>query len=663
MNRRHLVALGVVLAITCPPSPAAAAVERQVLLVVTSGVSYQEALRDPVLRSVAEHGGIGLMTTSGGMETATRSAITISAGLPAEDAPAGPASFDTAGTGLVVDAERFRTGVEEAEPGLLGTTLAAADRTVGYVDLRGASGDPAMVVAMDLRGRIPLASVNTFPVLADLPPEFLGASAERPVVEADLIVSPDPGIVEFALERTPADEVLVLVVSAAASEAMRARGDKVTPLVLARGRPGALLAGAGSPAGGVSSETTRRQGVVSNVDVAPTVLEFLGVDTPGAMLGSPITVTGEPPTDLHRRYLEWREVVGPVGLIALGLALVSLFAGLVLIFGARRHTPRVWGAVAVAALASVALLVTLVPASLLPTFAWPVVLFTLGVGAGILTWTGLRLGGGSATRPLVVIALAGLAIVVVDVALGWRSGTTPLLGGSALDGVRFFGLGNPQAGIVLGGAVLGAARLRPPAGVALMVAASVFAGLPFLGADVGGAVTLAVAAALWYGIERWGRLGWRTWVLGAAAALVAVGAVVVTHRLLPPGETHVSRAVTEPDGVLGAVEVFWDRLLLNLRSTSEVPAAWLAVAGLPVWLAIALRPPAALSPSLQADARWQRAVVVLATCGIVGYVLNDTFGMAGITFVFVSAAVVFPALAARSRRLREPVPPREKAGG
>jgi hypothetical protein len=262
-----------------------------------------------------------------------------------------------------------------------------------------------------------------------------------------------------------------------------------------------------------------------------------------------------------------------------------------------------------------------------------------------------------------VIVLAGLAIVVVDVALGWRSGTTPLLGGSALDGVRFFGLGNPQAGIVLGGAVLGAARLRPPAGVALMVAASVFAGLPFLGADVGGAVTLAVAAALWYGIERWGRLGWRTWVLGAAAALVAVGAVVVTHRLLPPGETHVSRAVTEPDGVLGAVEVFWDRLLLNLRSTSEVPAAWLAVAGLPVWLAIALRPPAALSPSLQADARWQRAVVVLATCGIVGYVLNDTFGMAGITFVFVSAAVVFPALAARSRRLREPAPPREKAGG
>jgi hypothetical protein len=311
----------------------------------------------------------------------------------------------------------------------------------------------------------------------------------------------------------------------------------------------------------------------------------------------------------------------------------------------------------------VALLVTLVPASLLPTFAWPAVLLTLGAGAGILTWLGLRLGGGGADRPLAVIALAGLVLVVVDVALGWQTGSTPLLGGSALDGVRFFGLGNPYAGIVLSGAVLVAARLGMSSGVALIVLAAVFAGLPFLGADVGGSITLAVAAALWYGIERWGRLGWRTWALGAAAALVAVAAIVITHRVLPPGETHVSNAIAEPDGVLGAVEVFWDRLLLNVRSTSEVPPAWLALLGLPVWLTIAVRPPDALRPSLQADPRWRRAVVVLAIGGILGYVLNDTFGMAAITFVFVSAAVVFPALAVRSRRFREPEPPRATADG
>jgi hypothetical protein len=198
-----------------------------------------------------------------------------------------------------------------------------------------------------------------------------------------------------------------------------------------------------------------------------------------------------------------------------------------------------------------------------------------------------------------------------------------------------------------------------------MAGAAAFAALPFLGADVGGAITLSVAAGLWYGINRWGRLGWPAVAIAAAAAVAALAVVLVTHRLLPPGATHVSRALDAPGGALGLVEIFWDRLALNVRTTSEVPSAWLAVLGLPFWLIVALAPPRGLRSALRPGSAWQRAVVVLAVSGMVGYVVNDTFGTASIAFLFLSAAVIYPALALRWRggSVREPSTPTGPAAG
>ena len=560
----------------------------------------------------------------------------------------------------MIDAAPYRESAGEAEVGLLGSVMAEAGRTVGYVDLESANGDPAMLAAIDDQGHIPLAFLNTFPVLGELPPEFLGAEAERVLADAGLVVSPHPDLIPFALDHTTASEVLVLVVPTPPTEAMLARGDTVTPVIASRGAPSDLLDGDGTE-GGLTSGTTRREGIVSSVDIAPTVLGFLGVAVPEEMVGSSIELSGDAPTALHARYLEWREVVSPVGQGALGLAIVSLVLGFILAMG--RWPARRWAfaALAVAGLFSVALLVMLVPASLLPAFDLPLVGGTLAAGAGILTAVAIRFGRDRIGKPVALIALAGLVVVVVDVALGWRSGLTPLLGGSALDGERFFGLGNPYAGIVLSGGVLGAALLPRRHGVALLAGAAAFAGLPFLGADVGGCITLAVGAALWFALDRWGRLDRRGWALAAGAALAAVLLVIVTHRLLPPGQTHVSRAVGQ-GGVLGAVEIFFDRLALNVRLTSEVPSAWLAVLGLPAWLLVTLRPPKRLRPVLEADDRWRRAIVVLALSGMVGYVVNDTFGTASIAFLFLSAAIVYPAVAARWKAsLREPAP--SPAGG
>ena len=648
MSARRLIALTLAISAALTASPAEAAVERQVVLVLMPGIPYEEALLDPAISDLAARGGIGLMTTAGDAQTAPQAAVSLSAGSSADGAPVGPVPFEVEAGALRVGTEWYRAAAGEAEPGLLATMLSEAGHEVGYIDLEGAAGDPAMLLAMDIQGQVPHAFVNEFPVLADLPVDFASAEAGRVVEEAAVIVSPDPSVIPYVAERTPAGETLFLLVTAPPSEKMRDRGDTVTPVVLAGSTEGPgptdgqqiVLA---KPSG-LTSETTTRDGVVSNIDIAPTVLAFFGIEPADEMAGSPIEAVPAPPTELHARYLEWREVVGPVGLLVLGLAIVALLVGLVLIFGSWQPSRAVIATVAVTGLGSVASLVTLVPASLLPTFSWPVVIAAVAGGGAALIALSLRLSGGSPVGPVALVSLIGLALVGADVAAGWQTGLTPLLGGSALDGERFFGLGNPYAGIVLGGAVLGAARLRPGVGVALIAGAAVFAGLPFLGADVGGCITLAVCAGLWFGLNRWKGFGWKTWALAGAAGALAVVMLVVAHRVLPPGETHVSRTLSDSDGIFGALGVFWERLRMNVDSTA--PFAWLAVLGLPVWLLVALRPPTRLRPLFE-DQRWRWGIVVLSIGGMLGYVLNDTFGMAGITFVFACAAVIYPALAIR----------------
>ncbi|MGH2674610.1 MAG: hypothetical protein ACRDKA_14485, partial [Actinomycetota bacterium] len=201
--------------------------------------------------------------------------------------------------------------------------------------------------------------------------------------------------------------------------------------------------------------------------------------------------------------------------------------------------------------------------------------------------------------------------------------------------------GNPYAGIVLSGTVLVAALLRPWPGVVLLLGAALFAGLPFLGADLGGGLTLVTVAAIWFVVRVRGRFGGREVALVVLAAVAGLALLVAAHSVLPSGATHVTRAV-EGAGPADLLEVFLRRLRLNVEATSAIPAAWLAVLGLPAWLLAVWRGPARVR--LEHDPAWRHAAMVLAASGMLGYVLNDTYGMAAVAFVFVSAAVVVPAL-------------------
>jgi hypothetical protein len=216
-----------------------------------------------------------------------------------------------------------------------------------------------------------------------------------------------------------------------------------------------------------------------------------------------------------------------------------------------------------------------------------------------------------------------LALVVADLLRGGDGLAQPLLGGSAWDGERFYGLGNGYFAFALAAVMLVVCftPLRAAWAAALLGGLAVVDGLPRLGADVGGALTamLTAAAALVVLAPRRPSTG-RVLLLAALAVAAAV-AVALGAGLGGP-VTHAGRFADRLlEGPGDAAGVVVDQLSRNLRLLAHSPFAWVgplevAAAGL-----IALRPPGPLAGL----SGWVRRVLGLGALGSsLLILLNDT---------------------------------------
>jgi hypothetical protein len=474
-----------------------------------------------------------------------------------------------------------------------------------------------------------------------LPPP--GTTSGPPPIQTDVRLDPEElgldGVgseIREAIESNPIGELLVLVVSSRPSTEMVAAGDELRGVAMAVGAPAELLDSA-DPEGSLTSDSTRRDGVVVGQDVQATVSGFGGgvqLVTDPPPLGSTIEIIeGPPPSELHERYLAQRRMYVPVGTAAaIYLAIAGLGAIATLALGDRvpNRIRRVfgWGGLSVPALAT-----ALLAAGHLPelTYATVVPFVALVTVFGTLAFAPLE-----RREVLLVpvgIGIAALAFFAFEAVLEWSAALTPFVGGAQLDGGRFYGLPNVFLGVLIGSSLWVAHRLSTPAGVALLVAVALFAGFPYLGSDFGGGLTLFAAAGLWLTVRERRRLGvWKG--LGVAVGVTLLGtALILLAHAISPLETHVTEFEEGVSGLGGVVDRFWDRLQIGFDLVARNPFALVPVLGLPVAIAALLWPPAPLRPSLERSPAWRDAILVTLLAGVVAYLANDT-GPAAAGFAF-----------------------------
>jgi hypothetical protein len=326
--------------------------------------------------------------------------------------------------------------------------------------------------------------------------------------------------------------------------------------------------------GNLTSASTRLGGYVLSTDLAPTILERLGVRVPSQMSGQPIRAEGavDPAavTELGDRMAVISERRGPV----VGLSLLAWVLALGLAIAVTRGVAGRVG-VRVAGLAVVYLPLAL----LIATAAEPgetVEMLMVMLGAPLLAVLTLALFGGY--RALAVASALTVLAYAADVIAGSPLTALSLLGPDPGLGVRFYGIGNELeallAVLIVAGTGAGLAgfapRLSPRGSAVAFLAIGVWATIVFaagrFGADVGAAIVFPVGAAVAAAAIAARR---RRSALLIVALPFAVLALLALGDLLSGANAHLTRSVLDAGGLGSLGDVAQRRLQLSAHSFSR----------------------------------------------------------------------------------------------
>jgi hypothetical protein len=446
------------------------------------------------------------------------------------------------------------------------------------------------------------------------------------------------------------DPVLVIVLSASPSAASAADGDELGTVIGAWGDPDELLEAQGEPHA-LTSDSTRRAGVVADVDPAATVAEWLDLPYDA---GAPIEATDEPaPLDLYERYLQQRRLAVPAAAVSWGVMLLVGLVAVVTLALRRRLPPTVLGGVGALTATLLWLALGLLLVGHLPSLTAVTVIPSLlvFVVAGVLLTKKLEAQQGM----FVALAATGgviLVILAVEAAIGWPAAVTPLAGGGQLDGGRFFGMPNIEIGMVLGSALFVAHRIRVGTGFLLLAVCALVASSPWTGANFGAAITLFAAAGLWLAMRR-RRPWWLVVLITGTVTAAGMAAIVVMHRYLTDQPTHVTAFLENTSSLGGVLDRLTGRLEVGWEQLTDTPLAAIPVVGVLVLLVVVLRPPPAIAASFEGHDAWRDAVLVLLLASVVAFLANDTGAAAlGFGFGFALAGLLGVSLAVARGKMR-----------
>jgi hypothetical protein len=522
------------LAVSAGSLPAnAAPPPRPVVLVLVGGLSWEDVNSEPGLQRAFRDGAAATLSVVQGT-------------APPDDPRFG---YVFLGAGSRVDTrflpeqlptdqdsipDAFDGPASTVHPGSLGGALEEAGVQAAAV------GDKARLVAMTPDGEVPR-----------------GYGGEDPIADLDAALEDGAGFVAVdAVDPRQAAQLVEAARETGAAVAVASpNGPKgtpnLTPFVFLRPSSGGDL---------LYSPTTRTQGLLTNTDVAPTLLDALGAPVPPEMSGRAAEVR---PGDVESVELLQRRLwfVEDKGFRVWGV--VGVLWALALAVGTARRGRRgvSWAVLALAALPAGALLAAAFPVTGVLSVGALTALFAAGMTA--LSW---RLSG-SFAGAFAGIALATAALVTLDAAAGGPLERFSTIGYNPATGTRFYGVGNEYAAVLAGSLTLGLGvlthRRRPPAvPLAAVGAVAVLAlGLPTMGADVGGSLALGVAFGATAGLVR-GK-GWRGAALWAAGGFTLAAALFLASGLLFPDVSHGSSAAAGGEDLY---EVFVRKVALSLGS-------------------------------------------------------------------------------------------------
>jgi len=706
------------------PNKVLAQGNKKVILITIDKLSLDELAEAdaPFLKKLIKEGTVGLMNCrSAGFNVPNNTYLTIGCGARANGGPYGEESFNSKEivgglsglearkifehrTGLILLEEMVvNLGIANiarrnaelaygAVPGLLGSTLKENGfkiAVLGNADINDEVRREACLIAMDEKGVVPLGDVGNSFYLND--PSVLGGyrtnydalldgargffekadflvvelgdigriDSQSDLAEETVVVAQKTkairNIDQFIgslLEAANPKNTLVIVVSPTPSRAMLKEKARLNPLI---------ISGPGFKGGTLSSDTTRRHGIVTNTDIAPTIFSFLGAEIPYQVSGRPVfAVSQKDPIpyllNLKAKATAIYQIRNSVLTFFTFFVVMSILVSLFALFAARRGKTTKKGRHVV--LQFLLLWAISLPLAFLfqPSFVaklpWGAALFSF-MFALVLASLSFSLRKENILGPIMAISLATSLALLCDAILGSKLMLQSFLGSCPIAGGRFYGLGNTYMGAVVGSSIVGitalTAKFYKNRRTALIVVTlfllvvCVVVGYSKFGANVGGLITMVGASVVtWVGLKG-ERINWKRFLYIAVTVFLFFALVVSADLLVRSGQSHAGRAIEliKTDGAKAVFDIISRKLTMNIRGITSTP--W---GGILVVMVLLL--PMALMSLEQSDwitpeLHWFFRGLMGASGGaIFALIFNDTgIVAAGITIIYVWVPLLY----------------------
>jgi hypothetical protein len=422
--------------------------------------------------------------------------------------------------------------------------------------------------------------------------------------------------------------------------------------------------------GFLSSGTTRRPGFVQTVDVAPTVLDHLGLELDSSMEGTPMEWAERGGSAASRRsfLIEANEAAlfrdSIVGAASTLFVVAQLVLWVLAVLSITRAMPRLGRGVEIGALCVLGYLPATYLAGFFPFYRWgsPAYWLFVVVVAAAIGVTCAAIGGRRLVDPLLLALGTVIGLLTIDVLTGVHLQLNTVFGYTPTVAGRFAGIGNPAFAMLSASAIIAAPLLAYRiggrrgiwTGVALLAGCVVLDGMPFWGADVGGVLALVPAA----GVTAWFLLGYRIRVRTAALLVAAAVALVVAFGALDltrPAErrTHLGRLLA--DIGTNGYDAFETVVLRKLDANLSVLTSSVWTLMLPVVFAFVAylfwRAPWRLHTIQETIPQERAALAGLITAMVLGFALNDSgIAVPGMMLGVANAALVHLVLRVGSDR-------------
>ena len=447
------------------------------------------------------------------------------------------------------------------------------------------------------------------------------------------------------VEITNKDNVKLIISSPYPSNDAISRGDRLTPLVIYSGEDKEQV---------LNSDTTRRTGIVGNVDVGPTILSYFNL-TSDKMTGRVLTSTTMEDNLSYINNLNGRVVntstqrVRVLYSFAIYEIVISILA-LILIILRRKLTIKWHKYIALALVSNIVAPFTLL---IMPLFGATSIVTTYLLLIGITLAIVVILNLLSKGNPLNTILYATALLVfglLIDTITGQNLIKNSLLGYDPIIGARYYGIGNEYMGVLIGAVLVFTTvfierySVKKYIPIIFYGLVAVIIGFPKLGANVGGTIT-AVFAFLFVSMRLLGqKINIKKLIYIGLAVVGVVGIMAIIDLFILESQSHLAGAINQIvyGGPIVIYQIIVRKISMNLRLMgvtiwSKVLLSAIVILGILLYKPIGFIKNISLKyPKIAIG--WTGIIVA----SIIGFAVNDSGIVAAATaIIFLTSTILY----------------------